>query len=214
MKKITPNSKKTLALKDSLTKDQKKSKAALKTKVSVSKKVRNIAVEKEALARFGLHNLIVPAGSHKHKKLLGRGPGSGHGKTSTRGSKGQTSRSGRDFYLGFEGGQMPLIRRIPKRGFTSVFKKEYQIVNLKDLNKIKESTINPDLLEKNGLIRDKGKLVKILGEGEIKNPVVIQAHAISQKAAEKIKNSGGSVEIISLTPVMNASVAGEKKSKG
>lgn len=144
----------------------------------------------------GLHNLKSPAGSRKRKKLLGRGPGSGHGKTSTRGSKGQTSRAGRDFYLGFEGGQMPLIRRIPKRGFTSLFKKEYQIVNLKELNKIKEAQITPALLEEKGLIKDKDKLVKILGEGEIKNIVTVCVHAISRNALEKIKNSGGKVEII------------------
>lgn len=146
--------------------------------------------------KIGLHNLKALKGSHKRKKLLGRGPSSGHGKTSTRGSKGQTSRAGRDFYLGFEGGQMPLIRKIPKRGFVSKFKKEYQIVNLKDLKEIKEPDISLDLLEKKGLIKDKDKLVKILGEGEIKNPIIIQAHAISKKAEKKIKEIGGKVVLI------------------
>lgn len=149
-----------------------------------------------AQAILGLHNLKIPRGMRKSKKILGRGSSSGHGKTSTRGSKGQTSRAGRDFYLGFEGGQMPLIRKIPKRGFTSIFKKEYQIVNLKDLNRLKEINISPALLEEKGLIKDKDKLVKILGEGEIKNPLVISTHAISKSAAEKINSAGGKVEIL------------------
>ena len=102
--------------------------------------------ENKKTAVIGLHNLKAPKGAHKKRRILGRGPGSGHGKTSTRGSKGQTSRAGRHFYLGFEGGQTPLIRRIPKRGFTNRFKKEYQIVNLNQLNKIKEPAISPELL--------------------------------------------------------------------
>lgn len=157
---------------------------------------KRVIQELKAEMQIGLHNLKAPKGAHKPKKLLGRGSGSGHGKTSTRGSKGQTSRSGRDFYPGFEGGQMPLIRRIPKRGFTSKNKLEYQILNLKNLNKIKEAKISLGLLEESGLIKDKNKLVKILGDGQIKNPFTIQAHAISKKAAEKIKNAGGTVEII------------------
>lgn len=145
---------------------------------------------------FGLHSLKVPRGAHKRKKLLGRGPGSGHGKTSTRGSKGQTSRSGRDFYLGFEGGQTPLIRRIPKRGFTSPNKLTYQIVNLAALGRIKETNITLEFLEQKGLIRNKTKPVKILGEGEVKQPLSIQAHAFSKSASEKIKNAGGSIQIL------------------
>jgi large subunit ribosomal protein L15 len=145
---------------------------------------------------FGLHNLKAPQGSRKRKKILGRGPSSGHGKTSTRGSKGQTSRSGRDFYLGFEGGQTPLIRRIPKRGFTSKFKKEYQVVNLKNLSALKEQEITLELLAQKGLIRDKEKLVKVLGEGEIKVAVTVQAHAFSKKALEKIKQAGGKIELV------------------
>lgn len=147
---------------------------------------------------IGLHNLKAPAGAHKRKRILGRGPSSGHGKTSTRGSKGQTSRAGRDFYLGFEGGQTPLIRRIPKRGFTNKFKKEFQLVNLSALSKIKEATINPALLEQKGLVKDKNKLVKILGDGEIKNPIIIQAHAFSKRAQEMIKNAGGKAELINV----------------
>ena len=146
--------------------------------------------------KIGLNNLKAPAGSHKRKKILGRGPSSGHGKTSTRGSKGQTSRSGRDFYPGFEGGQTPLIRRIPKRGFTSRDKLEYQIIHLDDLNKIKEPAISLNLLKEKGLIKDTDRLVKILSDGEIKNPINVQAHAVSKKALEKIKNAGGKVELI------------------
>jgi large subunit ribosomal protein L15 len=141
--------------------------------------------------KFGLHNLKVPLGTKKKKKLLGRGPGSGHGKTSTRGSKGQTSRAGRDFYPGFEGGQTPLIRRIPKRGFTNKFKKEFQLVNLSALNRLKELTITLDLLEEKGLIKDKAKLVKILGVGEIKNAITVYAHAFSKKASQSIIEAGG-----------------------
>jgi large subunit ribosomal protein L15 len=177
-------------------KKEAKFKAEAKVKVKV-KRTRPLAREKViTIKKFGLHNLVAPAGAHKRKKLLGRGPGSGHGKTSTRGSKGQTSRAGRDFYLGFEGGQTPLIRRIPKRGFTSQNKLEYQIVNLGDLNKIKESAITLDLLQEKGLIKDKERGVKILGDGEIKNPLTIQAHAFSKKAAQKIKEAGGKVEIV------------------
>lgn len=157
-----------------------------------------VKIKKEVEMQWGLHLLRAPRGSHKPKKLLGRGPSSGHGKTSTRGSKGQTSRAGRDFYPGFEGGQTPLIRRIPKRGFVNPFKKEYQIVNLSALNKIKEASVTLDLLEKKGLIKDKDKLVKILGDGEIKNPLTIQAHVFSKGAADKIKNAGGKIEIINV----------------
>lgn len=158
-------------------------------------KIKPVLVSKKEPG-IGLFNLTVPKGAHKHRKLLGRGSSSGHGKTSTRGSKGQTSRAGRDFYLGFEGGQTPLIRRIPKRGFTSRNKLEYQIVNLKSLSKIKEPKITLDLLEEKGLIKDKNRLVKILSDGEIKNPITIQAHAVSKKAAEKIKTVGGTVELV------------------
>jgi len=145
-----------------------------------------------------LHNLKAPLGAHKKKKLLGRGSGSGHGKTSTRGSKGQTSRAGRHFYLGFEGGQSPLIRKMPKRGFVSNFKKSYQIVNLDELNRIKETTITPQLLREKGLIRDEGAFIKILGNGTIKNPVTVQAHAFSKRAANEITNAGGKAEIINV----------------
>ncbi|MFH0856232.1 MAG: 50S ribosomal protein L15 [Candidatus Omnitrophota bacterium] len=147
---------------------------------------------------MGLFNLKTPYGAHKERKYLGRGSSSGHGKTSTRGSKGQTSRAGRHFYLGFEGGQSPLVRKMPKRGFNSISRKEYQIVNLESLAKMKESVITPELLLAKGLIKDKFKLVKILGEGLIKNSVTVQAHAFSKKASEEIKKAGGVAEIINV----------------
>lgn len=146
--------------------------------------------------QIGLHNLRAPDGAHKKKRILGRGESSGHGKTSTRGSKGQTSRAGRDMYLGFEGGQTPLIRRIPKRGFTNKFKKAFQIINLKDLQAVKEAVITVQLLKQKGLIKDTGKPVKVLGEGELKKPVTVQAQAFSKSAQEKITSAGGKFEIL------------------
>ncbi|MDD5561342.1 MAG: 50S ribosomal protein L15 [Candidatus Omnitrophica bacterium] len=166
--------------------------------MSAKKPVLNSPGEKPALSSVVLHNLKRPFGAHKKRKLLGRGSGSGHGKTSTRGSKGQTSRAGRHFYLGFEGGQSPLIRKMPKRGFVSNFRKTYQIVNLEDLNKIKEAVISPQLLRDKGLIRNERALIKILGNGNIKNPVTIQAHAFSKRASAGIIAAGGKAEIINI----------------
>ena len=175
----------------------------LKKAPGVRPKVKS-ALKPEAPQQLGLFNLKAPRGAHKRRKYLGRGPSSGHGKTSTRGSKGQTSRAGRHFYLGFEGGQSPLIRRMPKRGFRSLFRKEYQIVNLSQLGQIKETNINLDLLQEKGLIKDKGKLVKILGDGEIKKALNIQAHAFSKKAQEEIVKAGGKIELVVLdTPAVN-----------
>lgn len=165
------------------------------------KTIKKEAVSEEkqlGFTKIGLYNLQPPRGAHKPRKIKGRGPSSGHGKTSTRGSKGQTSRSGRATYPGFEGGQMPLIRKIPKRGFTSKYRKEYQIVNIESFSSIKEEKVTLELLEAKGLIKDKNKLVKILGEGEIKNPMVVSAHAFSNKAEEKIKGAGGRVEIVNV----------------
>jgi large subunit ribosomal protein L15 len=143
-----------------------------------------------------LHELKAPKGAHKKRKYLGRGSSSGHGKTSTRGSKGQTSRSGRATYPGFEGGQSPLIRRMPKRGFTSKFATVYQVVNLASFAKIKDAVITPALMLEKGLVKSKNKLIKILGEGELKTAVTIQAHAFSKSAQEKIKKAGGKFEVV------------------
>ncbi len=159
-------------------------------------KKRESKQKKELVPESGLFNLNKPKGAHKKRKYLGRGSGSGHGKTSTRGSKGQTSRAGRHFYLGFEGGQSPLIRKMPKRGFVNIFKKEYQIVSLSSISKIKDSVINPELLADKGLIKDKDKPVKILGNTELKSAVTVTASAFSKQAAEKIKSAGGKAEII------------------
>ena len=150
----------------------------------------------EKIETVGLHNLKAPRGSNKKRKLLGRGSGSGHGKTSTRGSKGQTSRAGRDFYLGFEGGQTPLIRRIPKRGFISKFQKKFQVVNLERVLKIKDAAITPELLFKKGIIKSKTIPVKILGNGQIKEAKAFKAHAFSNSALTKIKQAGGTTEVL------------------
>jgi len=141
-----------------------------------------------------LYNLKAPKGMHKRKKILGRGSSSGHGKTSTRGNKGQKSRAGRDFYPGFEGGQMPLIRKIPKRGFRSRRPNVYQIINLKDLNRINENLITPDVLEKSRLIKDKNKPIKILGQGSINKPITVEGSSLSKGAEAKIQQAGGQIK--------------------
>ena len=144
---------------------------------------------------MALEALISVKGAHKRKKLLGRGCGSGHGKTSTRGHKGQRARSGRDFYLGFEGGQSPLIRRIPKRGFHHRAKKQFQLVNLKDLTKFPNgSVIDNKILAENRLIKNSKGLVKILGIGDVSVALTIKASKFSRGAIEKIQKAGGKVE--------------------
>ena len=121
--------------------------------------------------------------------------GSGMGKTSTRGHKGQRSRSGSRMMRGFEGGQMPLHRRLPKRGFTNIFRQEYNIVNLERLAALSETTINPDVLRKAGVISTK-RPVKILGDGELKSAITVHAHKFSKSAEEKIVKAGGKIEIL------------------
>lgn len=121
--------------------------------------------------------------------------GSGMGKTATRGHKGQGSRSGSRLMRGFEGGQMPLHRRLPKRGFTNIFRTEYRVVNLERLGELGESTISHEVLVKNGLA-GKNDLVKILGDGEVKAALHVQAHKFSKSAAEKIAKAGGTAEVI------------------
>lgn len=145
---------------------------------------------------MNLYNLSSAKGATRKRKRIGRGPGSGHGKTSTRGMKGQKSITGFSQKKGFEGGQMPLHRRIPKRGFTNIFKKEWQIVNLDDITRLKYEEITPQILEKERLIRDKNGLVKILGKGEIRKAISFKAHAFSKSAKEKIEKAGGKVEIL------------------
>jgi large subunit ribosomal protein L15 len=147
--------------------------------------------------KINLGNLKPSSGSIKRRKRIGRGPGSGHGKTSTRGHKGQKARSGARRKPWFEGGQMPLQRRLPKRGFTNIFKKEYQIVNLASLSKCKDQEVISPLVMKNfGLIKRVDVPVKILGEGEISVSVTVQANVFSKKAKEKIEALGGKAEVI------------------
>lgn len=144
-----------------------------------------------------LHELKSPPGANKRTKRVGRGPGSGHGKTSTRGHKGQKARSGGGVRLGFEGGQMPLQRRIPKRGFTNIFKKEFAIINVKDLNVFDDGTeVTPELLIETGLIKSVKDGVKILGDGELEKKLTVKAHKISKQAEEKVTAKGGKVEVI------------------
>lgn len=144
-----------------------------------------------------LEDLKSPSGANKRIKRVGRGIGSGHGKTSTRGHKGQKARSGGGTRLGFEGGQMPLQRRLPKRGFTNIFKKEYAIVNVKDLNIFADGTeITPELLYNAGLVKKVKAGVKILGDGDLEKKLVVKAHKISKQAEEKVTAKGGKVEVI------------------
>ncbi len=146
-----------------------------------------------------IEELKPAAGSKKRKKRVGRGPGSGHGKTSCRGHKGQKARSSVNLPPGFEGGQMPLHRRLPKRGFSNkVFAKEYTIVNLKKIATIEdEDTITPELLLQRRLISKIGKDgVKVLGDGQLNRAVTIKAHAFSKSALQKITEAGGKAEVI------------------
>ncbi len=142
-----------------------------------------------------LHDLSPAKGSRRPRKRLGRGPGSGTGKTSGRGHKGQKSRAGYSRRLGFEGGQMPLVRRVPKRGFTNIFRKEYAIVNLRDLADL-EGEVTPEILVERGLMRP-GRTLKILGDGEIGAALQVKAHRFSRSAREKIEAAGGSCEELS-----------------
>ncbi len=136
-------------------------------------------------------------GSRKGKKRVGRGPGSGMGKTSTRGQKGQKSRSGGGKGPGFEGGQMPLIRRVPKRGFTNIFREPYGVVNLDSLAELPEGEdITVDLLRDHGLVRKSAKRIKVLGGGELNRAVKVQVHAVSASARTKIEGAGGAIELI------------------
>jgi large subunit ribosomal protein L15 len=138
-----------------------------------------------------------PRGASKSPKRVGQGMGSGHGKTATRGSKGQRSRAGARVRPGFEGGQMPLHRRMPKRGFTNIFKKRFAIVNLSDLAGFGASEkVTPELLLQRGVVRSLRDGLKVLGDGELKAPLEICAHHFSKPALEKIQKAGGKAEVI------------------
>lgn len=144
-------------------------------------------------------NTLAPAkGSTRNRRRVGRGPGSGRGKTAGRGSKGFWSRSGSSMPAGFEGGQMPLHRRLPKRGFTNIFRKEFSVVNLDQLEARfdKDAVVDPELLAKSRLIRRKKNPVKILGRGEVTKPFQVKAHHISAAARKKIEAAGGKIELL------------------
>ena len=144
-----------------------------------------------------LNDLYSPKAANKKPKRVGRGTGSGHGKTSCRGHKGQRARTGRKLRIGFEGGQMPLSRRLPKKGFRNPFREEYQIVNIERLSRFKkDSTVTPQMLQEQGLIKDASLPVKILSVGKISKALNIQAQAISKQAKVKIEEAGGKVELI------------------
>ncbi len=145
---------------------------------------------------MNLSNLRAPRKASEKRKRVGRGMGSGMGKTSTRGHKGQRSRSGSRIMRGFEGGQMPLHRRLPKRGFTNIFKTEYEVVNLERLAGLGESEITPESLRKAGVVSSKKTLVKVLGQGELKGAITVRAHRFSKSAREKIEKAGGKVEVL------------------
>jgi large subunit ribosomal protein L15 len=147
---------------------------------------------------MSLNNLRPPRGAKKPKKRVGRGPGSGHGKTASRGHKGAQSRSGFRFKRGFEGGQMPLHRRVPKRGFTNPFRVEYAVVNLDTLAEVFDdgSAVTPELLRERGIVRDARAPIKILGRGEIAKQLTIKAHKFSETAVKKIAAAGGATEVL------------------
>jgi len=143
-----------------------------------------------------LNDLYSSKGANKKSKRVGRGVGSGHGKTSCRGHKGQKSRSGKKLRLGFEGGQMPLARRVPKRGFRNPNKLEHQIVSIEKLNRFKKgSTVTPEMFKEQRLIKDASVPVKILGVGKISKALNIQVQAISREARKKIEEAGGKIEL-------------------
>lgn len=144
-----------------------------------------------------IEDLKPAEGSRKKVKRVGRGIGSGHGKTSCKGHKGQKARSGGGKGAGFEGGQMPLQRRLPKRGFKNHFTKEYAIINLKDLNRVEGvDVITPDVLFEMGVIKKAKDGIKVLGDGELKRPITIKANLFSSTATAKIAAAGGKAEVI------------------
>ena len=144
---------------------------------------------------MNLSNLKPAKGSQKARKRVGRGPGSGHGKTSCRGHKGQNSRSGGGAPLGFEGGQMPLTRRLPKRGFTNIFKKRYALINIADLSVFdKDSIVDEVALVEKGLVGKVYDGIKLLGNGEIDKPITLKVHKWSKAAMDKIVAAGGKIE--------------------
>jgi large subunit ribosomal protein L15 len=148
---------------------------------------------------MNLSDLKPPAGQKTRRKRIGRGMGSGMGKTSTRGSKGQRAVSGFGQKRGFEGGQMPLHRRLPKRGFTNIFKKRYAVVNLGKLEKLDGDSFTVDQLLKRGIVKKLGDGLKILGTGQLTRKITVEAHQFSKAAVEKIEKAGGKAQVIGAT---------------
>jgi len=145
---------------------------------------------------MNLSNLRAPKKANRNRKRVGRGMGSGHGKTSTRGHKGQGSRSGSSLMRGFEGGQMPLHRRLPKRGFTNIFRTEYTVLNLDRLAELNEKELTLEAFMAKGFLRKRGELLKILGNGEIGAAITVHAHKFSKTAQEKIEKAGGKAVLV------------------
>jgi large subunit ribosomal protein L15 len=146
---------------------------------------------------LSINTLKSASGANRKNKRVGRGIGSGHGKTATRGYKGQLSRSGSSMRAGFEGGQMPLHRRLPKRGFKNIFRKEYVAINLEKLTGFEAGAkVDPEVLKSRGLFKNMRDGIKILGVGELKSALHVRAHKFSKGAAEKIRKAGGTIEVI------------------
>ena len=144
-----------------------------------------------------INQIGAPKGAHRNTKRRGRGCGSGHGKNACRGRKGAKKRSGRTTRPGFEGGQMQLVRRIPKRGFNAPFNNEYQVVNVESLNRFKEnSTVGPKELKSAGLIGSEIERIKILGDGDLKKAITVKAHKISESAMKKLTAAGAKIELL------------------
>ena len=144
-----------------------------------------------------LHDMKPAEGARKKRKRVGRGTGSGHGKTSGRGHDGQNARSGGGVRLGFEGGQIPLFQRLPKRGFTNINRKEYAIVNLETLNRFDEGTeVTPELLIESGIVSNAKSGIKILGNGTLEKKITVKAHKFSASAKEAIEKAGGQTEVV------------------
>jgi large subunit ribosomal protein L15 len=158
---------------------------------------------------LNLSNLKAPKKANENKKRVGRGMGSGMGKTSTRGHKGQGSRSGSSLMRGFEGGQMPLHRRLPKRGFTNIFRQEYLVLGLDKIAELvgNESELTLETLQKRGVVKGRNKLVKVLANGELKSAVTVHAHKFSAAAAKAIEAAGGKAIVISAAAKTEAPAA-------
>ncbi len=160
------------------------------------KAARKAAASPSRPAATGVHDLAPAAGATHYRKRVGRGPGSGHGKTAGRGHKGQKSRSGYRHQRGFEGGQMPLHRRLPKRGFTNIFRVEYDVVNISDLDRFEAgAAVTPETLSASRLTR-KNRLIKILGDGQIRKALTVSAHKFSASAKASIEAAGGRCEVL------------------